>query len=151
MYFTFRESPLVPVVESRLESHEMLHTDYTFAELLLVARKRSGQAQKVIAQKAGIDPSYLASMEAGRKGAPSGHVLNALLAAIDASAEDRLKIYQAACAERVGREIELIFPATIRSDTLELLSTVARLSRWEIRALCQLAKTFENRPDEEAL
>lgn len=69
----------------------------------------------------------------------------------DASAEDRLKIYQAACAERVGREIELIFPATIRSDTLELLSTVARLSRWEIRALCQLAKTFENRPVEEAL
>lgn len=123
----------------------------TFAELLILMRKRSGLSQKTVAQRCGIDPSYLAAMEAGRKGVPSSLVLDALVTAMSAAADERGQLYQAACVERLGKEIDLLFPADIRTDATELLSTVARLTSWEIRTVCQLAKAFENRETEGAM
>ncbi|MGO4328767.1 helix-turn-helix domain-containing protein [Cupriavidus sp. M-11] len=123
----------------------------TFAELLHLIRKRSGLPQKAVAQRCGIDPSYLAAMEAGRKGVPSRLVLEALVTAMSAADEERGQLYRAACAERLGREIDQIFPADIRTEATELIATVARLKSWEIRTVCQLAKAFEDREAEGAI
>lgn len=74
-----------------------------FGDRLFALRRRRRLLQKQVAYDAGIDPSYLAGMERGRKDAPASQVFERLLRALDASLEEREWLRHALAVSRLDR------------------------------------------------
>jgi len=60
----------------------------TFGARLLELRKAKGISQRDLAERVGVDFTYLSKMENERLPAPSAEVIAALAAALDADADD---------------------------------------------------------------
>ncbi len=75
-------------------------------DLLFSLRRRRRLLQKVVAATAGIDASYLAGLERGRKETPTLRVLDRILSAVQASAKDRAAARRALTSAQIQRVLE---------------------------------------------
>lgn len=72
------------VVDGHVEAPE----GETFGKVLRSVRLRLGLSQGQVAQKVGLDRSYVNRLEAGERGAPSAHAIVALATALDLDEPD---------------------------------------------------------------
>jgi transcriptional regulator with XRE-family HTH domain len=90
-------------------------------ELLAQLRRKKRLRQKQVAGDAGVDKSYLAELESGRKAAPSPSVLGRLVKALGATDADRLRI------SRAVRLLAIERAATSGNDPLPDANLLVRL------------------------
>ncbi len=64
----------------------------SFADLLRVAREKSGQTQATLAEKCRLTGSYISLLESGKKPAPSDRVVRRLAAALGLDVEEALQV-----------------------------------------------------------
>ncbi|MCG5078266.1 helix-turn-helix domain-containing protein [Paraburkholderia tagetis] len=102
----------------------------SFAECLLLTRRRSGLRQKTVAQRSGLDPSYLASLENARRPPPSPEVLARILDGLDASPEDRRALEQLALSHHLKAQLSRRAPP----ELAEVLFAVTTLSAEQLKA-----------------
>jgi transcriptional regulator with XRE-family HTH domain len=78
----------------------------TFGELLASARRKRRLLQKQVADRAGLDPSYLGALERGRREAPSSKIFQQLLRVLEPSQFERQQLIHALALLRLQRVIE---------------------------------------------
>lgn len=114
-----------------------------FGRAFCIARSRANQRQADVARRAGIDPSYLAAVENGRRKAPSKILLVRLLASIELTASEQKKLELLAALDRMidatGDETPLDHPVM---QVKELLREIAYFGDAELRALSAVAGSF---------
>ena len=117
-----------------------------FGEQLFGLRRRKKMLQKQVALGSGIDPSYLAALENGRRNPPRIQVVEQLLDAIDASPRERESLHQAAALARlirvVARQEEILPGVTV---ALRMLEVAPVLSEEELTALDTLVVGLRTR------
>lgn len=74
-----------------------------FGESLFQLRHRCKKLQKTVAYMAGLDPSYVASLEKGRRDPPRREILNKLCAALAATPAECEQLHRAALASRLKK------------------------------------------------
>lgn len=74
-------------------------------DVLFEMRRRRRLLQKTLAADAGIEASYLAGLERGRRRAPSHRVLERLLKALGATSAEREEVRHAIAVGRLEREL----------------------------------------------
>ncbi|WP_432258359.1 helix-turn-helix domain-containing protein [Cupriavidus sp. TMH.W2] len=125
----------------------MTHTilpSSSFSEMLHVLRRRSGLKQKDVAIAAGLDQSYFASFENGRRAPPSLEALHKILDAIEAGPEDRATLLHAAFWERSGHQLEQLLPQAQLESLREHLYQLVKKDQVGIELLSKLSSL----PDE---
>lgn len=118
--------------------HDVTHD--TFANMLHFARRRSGVSQKDAAFASGMDRSYLAALESGRRSAPGLAALHRILDAIRATQAERAKIIYAAFCTRCNEELSGLLPAGKVEPLKELLYELVRTGGDEVEMLTDIAK-----------
>ena len=78
----------------------------TLGELLASARRKRRLLQKQVADRAGLDPSYLGALERGRREAPSSKIFQQLLRVLEPSQLERQQLIHALALLRLQRVIE---------------------------------------------
>ncbi len=78
----------------------------TLGELLASARRKRRLLQKQVADRAGLDPSYLGALERGRREAPSSKIFQQLLRVLEPSQLERQQLMHALALLRLQRVIE---------------------------------------------
>jgi transcriptional regulator with XRE-family HTH domain len=106
-------------------------TKLSFAEQLLLIRRRSGQKQKTVAYLSGVDPSYFASLENARRPPPLPDVLARILDALDASQEDRRLLRQLALSHRLKTQLS----QQVSPHVAELMCAIPALSDEQVKAV----------------
>lgn len=115
-----------------------------FGNSLRRLRKQKGKSQKFLALEAGLDQSYLAGVERGRRPPPKDHVLARLATALRATPQERSELTRSIAIARIGRSMELLDEGF--SELLVQLATSMRhCSHEEIHALKTIARALEQR------
>lgn len=76
-----------------------------FGHSLADLRRKRGLSQKRVALDAGLDQSYLAGMERGRRAPPRGPILERIFRALDATEEERRSVRRAHALNKLTREL----------------------------------------------
>ncbi|WP_153167214.1 helix-turn-helix transcriptional regulator [Thauera sp. 2A1] len=112
-----------------------------FGTQLFQLRLRRRRLQKQVALRAGIDPSYLAALERGRRPAPAPTLLQRLADSLDASDAERANLIRAAAADRLMTalaNVEADLPsASLLIDFLRVLPALSAAERDAFSALAQ--------------
>ncbi len=96
-----------------------------FPELLFQLRRRRKLLQKQVADRAKIDQSYLAGLERGRRDPPRATILSRLCDGLEATAEERIALRDAASVSRLYKALDQIENEYSRADTVRrMISTV---------------------------
>lgn len=74
-----------------------------FGENLFQLRRKRKKLQKAVAYAAGLDPSYVASLENGRRDPPRREILDKLCDALAATPAEREQIHRAALATKLKK------------------------------------------------
>ncbi|HSH96839.1 MAG: helix-turn-helix domain-containing protein [Methylophilaceae bacterium] len=77
-----------------------------FGSCLLAIRKAHRLSQKAVAITAEMDQSYLAAIEAGRRGAPRDLQLSRLAQALNATQAEKLALLEARALQRIEAELQ---------------------------------------------
>jgi transcriptional regulator with XRE-family HTH domain len=121
-----------------------------FGSLIAQARLRKRIPQKLVALAAGIDPSYLAAVERGRRPPPKSELVNKVLAALQLSAPDRVTFIEAAALDRLMPAIQALEQDVRGAGTLErLCSALPYLTEAQLEALGALIDAISTRRDKE--
>jgi transcriptional regulator with XRE-family HTH domain len=121
-----------------------------FGSLIAQARLRKRIPQKLVALAAGIDPSYLAAVERGRRPPPKSELVNKVLAALQLSAADRVTFIEAAALDRLMPAIQALEQDVRGAGTLErLCSALPYLTEAQLEALGALIDAISTRRDKE--
>lgn len=115
-------------------------THDSFANMLHFARRRSGVSQKDAAFASGMDRSYLAALESGRRSPPGLAVLHRILDAIRATKAERANIIYAAFCTRCNEELSGLLPPGKVEPLKELLYELIRTGGDEVEMLANIAK-----------
>lgn len=99
-------------------------TSSSFGDYLLELRRRRRLLQKQVAASAGLDASFVASLERGRRAPPRRELLDRLLAALDASADEQERLLAAAGADRLAHVIAR------HREAIEGAEVLARIASW---------------------
>ncbi len=75
----------------------------TFGENLFQLRRKRKKLQKAVAYVAGLDPSYVASLENGRRDPPRREILDKLCDALTATPSEREQLHRAALAAKLKK------------------------------------------------
>lgn len=117
-----------------------------FGDYLFVLRRKRKLLQKQIALDAGFDPSYLASLERGRRDPPRGRTLEQLFKALEVTASEKRGLMQAAALSRLAKalqEQESALPGA--AQLLRLAILMPELRSEELASLVTLAEGLANR------
>ncbi|MBK6744931.1 MAG: helix-turn-helix domain-containing protein [Hydrogenophilales bacterium] len=102
--------------------------------------------QKQVAYSAGVDPSYLAGVESGRRDPPQHKVLEKLLNALDASERERRSLRAYLSVARIQRAIRNERDMIQGVEFIELmLAALPHLTAEELDACIALAKGIQRR------
>ncbi|WP_083384160.1 helix-turn-helix domain-containing protein [Cupriavidus sp. USMAHM13] len=101
-------------------------TQTSFADMLHFARRRSGVTQKDAASASGMDRSYLAALENGRRSPPGLAALHRILDAIRATKTERARIIHAAFCTRCNEDLCGLLPEEEVESLKELLFQLVR-------------------------
>jgi len=116
-----------------------------FGPQLLHFRLRTRALQKQIALTAGIDGSYLAALERGRRPPPTSEVIERLSESLALVGVDRAVLRDAAAADRLMATILDVEPDLRGAGVLvEFLKALPALSSAEIDALISLATALQH-------
>ena len=111
-----------------------------FGKAIVVARTARGARQVEVARRAGMDASYLAAIENGRRKAPAGTLLRDLLGAIEMSPPEQRKLELIAALDRM---VDVLDDNTSHDHPVaivkKLLGQVAGLGDVELRCLAVVA------------
>lgn len=110
----------------------------TFPEILVALRKARGLSQKALAISAGMDQSYVAGLENGRRPPPRDRQIARLAQALHATPEERARLREAKTAALLARvSAEASSP---HQDMLaQLILIASRLSATDIAILDRIA------------
>jgi len=121
-----------------------------FGTLIFQARIRKRVSQKAVAATAGIDASYLASIERGRRPPPRKQVVNKVLAALKISQADQAIAIEAAAIDRLLPAIQDVEQDIRGAATLAgLCGALPRLSEAKLRVLSELIEALADHPEKE--
>lgn len=121
-----------------------------FGALIFQARIRKRISQKSVALMAGIDASYLASVERGRRPPPRKHIANKVLAALGVSPANQAIAIEAAVLDRLMPAIQDAEHDVRGAATLaSLCSALPRLSEEKLKVLSELIEALADRPEKE--
>jgi transcriptional regulator with XRE-family HTH domain len=117
-----------------------------FGLCLAQLRRKNQLRQKQVAFDAGLDPSYLAALENGRRIPPRPNMMIKLVSAVKATSNEEKELRRAAMLSFIARELsdctELISGASAAMTILELSSV---LSQEELQALVTLVEGYRFR------
>lgn len=115
----------------------------SFGTSLLLARSRRGLSQASVARRAGVDPSYLAAIERGRRRVPRPETVTRLADSLGLTAGERAKVEYIAAVQRMW---EVHRPSWMRNRrielALELVGLIANHDEAELRLLRGLSQTL---------
>lgn len=117
-----------------------------FGEYLFSLRRKRKLLQKQIALGAGFDPSYLTSLERGRRDPPRGRILEQLLKALEVTECERRGLMQAAALSRLAKTLqaqEQDLPGA--TQLLRLAMLMPELRTEEVASLVTLAEGLAGR------
>jgi len=116
-----------------------------FGECLVRLRKARGLSQKFIAIKTGLDPSYLAGIELGKRPPPQQRVLDRILRALDASPSEINKIRGSIGITRLARIAERTFEPSYGQSLIRIAVGMQSCSQEELKALEVIVQGFDHR------
>lgn len=73
-----------------------------FGDLIFQYRRQRGYSQTLLAERAGIDPSYIGGIESGRRPPPSEKTLKAIQGVLGLDEPEALQLTRLATAERMA-------------------------------------------------
>lgn len=117
-----------------------------FGEHLFILRHKRKLLQKQIALDAGIDPSYITSLERGRRDPPRGRILEQLMNALAVTKNERKGLMQAAALSRIAKilnEQESDLPGATQLLRFALL--IPALKPEELASFVTLAEGLANK------
>lgn len=121
-----------------------------FGSLIAQTRLRKRIPQKTVALSAGIDPSYLAAVERGRRPPPKRELVTKVIAALHLSAADRATFLEAAALDRLMPAIHALDQDVRGASTLErLCMALPYLTETQLEALGALIDAISTRRDKE--
>lgn len=105
-------------------------TEISFANMLHFARRRSGVSLKEAAFASGMDRSYLAALESGRRPPPGLTALNRILDAVHATKTERARMICAALCTRNEALNGLLADEELETVKKLLFQLVREDGRW---------------------
>jgi transcriptional regulator with XRE-family HTH domain len=117
-----------------------------FGDTLFRLRRARRLMQKVVAGKAGVDQSYLASLEKGRRDPPRQEVIERILEGLNATEAERTELKRAAALSRLIAVVE-DFPAEfIGADALlRFAVAIPAMNASELEAIETIVDGFHRR------
>ena len=116
-----------------------------FGECLARLRKKRGQSQKFVAIQAGIDASYLAGIEHGRRPPPRQPVFERILAALSVTSEERQELKTAIVIARLARIAAAEMEPAYGQSLIRIACAMRFCSIDELKALEVIAQGFKHR------
>ncbi len=117
-----------------------------FGELLFQHRRSRTLLQKQVAFEAGIDPSYLAGLENGRRPPPEKQTLKAIIRALALTPDETNQLTAQAASERAARYLQVSYGDLPGIDCLvQLALALPNLAPREIAMIESLIETFAQR------
>jgi len=110
----------------------------TFPEILVALRKARGLSQKALAISAGMDQSYVAGLENGRRPPPRDRQIARLAQALQASPEERTRLLEAKTAALLAR-VSAEAGGPHRDMLAQLIMIASRLSATDLAILDRIA------------
>lgn len=98
-------------------------------------RKRKELRQNEVAVACGIDPSYLAGMEGGRRGAPKRELVEKLVAALALDAREAGELRRLAYVSSLERHFRVFGPSDWSDSLNEIVLDVTSLPTQKLSAL----------------
>jgi transcriptional regulator with XRE-family HTH domain len=92
-----------------------------FPELLFQLRRKRMLLQKQVADEARIDQSYIAGLERGKRDPPKRAVLDRICDGLEASADERMRLHEAASLSRLHKTLDQIESGYPHADLLRRL------------------------------
>ena len=115
-----------------------------FGNAISVARARANRKQAEVARLVGIDASYLAGIENGRRKVPSAKLVNAILTTFKVSAKQRNRLTRFSVFDRLLDVLEAHSEEDKQTSAIrELLTRIAKLNDRQIDYLSEMAAVFE--------
>lgn len=121
-----------------------------FGTIVCHARARNGLPQKIVAGRAFIDPSYLASIERGRRPPPRRQVVDRILTALGMSDAERTMAITAAAIDRLEpafRDAEKDIPGA--AVLARLCRVLPHLSQSKLAVLTDVISVLADQPSRE--
>jgi transcriptional regulator with XRE-family HTH domain len=108
-----------------------------FGKAFKLARLRTNKSQAGVARIAGMDPTYLASIENGRRTPPKGKKLASLLSSLGVSEAESKRLELLACLDLIIHEGEknIREPNDPVSRVVALLNKIPEMGEAELRFL----------------
>lgn len=106
----------------------------TFPQCLVRLRELRGKTQKILAIDAGMDQSYLAGLESGRRPPPRDRQIQRLLVALAATEEDAIQLFTAKAVTKLNSLLSKSAP----EETMPLASLLASVAGMSIRDVITL-------------
>ncbi len=119
--------------------------NYIFGECLARLRKKRGNSQKFIAMQAGLDASYLAGIEHGRRPPPRQTVLERILGALCVTPEERLELKSAIAIAKFARIAAAELEPNYGKSLIRIATAMQFCSSEELKALELIVLSFEHR------
>lgn len=108
----------------------------TFGDVLFSLRRKRHMLQKQLALASGLDQSYLASLERGRRTPPGQSTIEKILAGLSATPVERDRLAQAALIGRAERLFAEHFADMPQTTTLaRVLAALPNLEARELEAI----------------
>jgi len=108
----------------------------TFCEKLFSLRRARKLLQKEVAFKVGIDQSYLATLEKGRRDPPRPKILNRIADVVCASDSDRQELMRLAANAKLLSAVEEAGDSLWGREQIEdLLAVLPRLTKTKLDAI----------------
>lgn len=110
----------------------------TFPKILVTLRKARGLSQKALAISAGMDQSYVAGLENGRRPPPRDRQIARLAQALQASQEEHARLLEAKTAALLAR-VSAEAGGLHRDMLAQLIMIASRLSATDLAILDRIA------------
>ncbi len=114
-----------------------------FGKALLVARMKRNLRQVDIARRVGMDQSYLAAIENGRRKTPAYPLIQELMAAIETSAAEQRRLAHLATVDGLIESLADDLPPEHPAASFKaILSQMANLGDVEMRCIATLVESL---------
>jgi transcriptional regulator with XRE-family HTH domain len=114
-----------------------------FGKAFCVVRMKRDLAQAEVARRAGMDASYLAAIENGRRKAPSDRLMRGLLNAVEVTSFEQRRLVHLATLDRLVESLDNDatpdHPATVMRS---LLNQMAELGEVELRCVATVVDSL---------
>lgn len=115
-----------------------------FGACLVTLRKQKGLSQKSLALSAGMDQSYVAGLEAGRRAPPQDRQLLRLCQALHATEEEAQTLFLARTLFKLVRGVDQLDPQRAAAMR-EIASSLGSLSADQVEIVALLASSLAAR------